>query len=1054
MRVSIFASSLVAAFLIGCGGGGGGGDTPASSSSSISSVASSSSVSTSSSSSSVSSSSSSSVTLQSYSVRVVDDAVVGATIEATECTGSKHVQGSEYNLSGCATLPTVIKAEGGFVDANGDGVQDANETSMGLPLLLNAQRFGIKSGFIVTPLTTLISNAADVNEVNKTAVALGISYDDLFGDGQQELQQKVNAIFVTAAANGISQQLELVKALRARLIEKDGNFTYAISKLEGDLAASVSSVFLSGFIYDAGEAVESADVLDALKEYNVGEDQVVLAGFIYDGVIADANITVRDSADGSLKGIATSDANGRWSITLERSILDADTVLLFEGTGRVSGRKVLLKAAIATAVLRDLAKNRITASDALGLVISNVTTAEVAIIGKGDQDALKDPAKLQKAKEEVKTVKKELLDKVAAAIKAVVDLNASDLNNTDSFTFVDTLINGDGTDINTSTIDPTKLDEAQRQNEEDKILSEQLGSTTPGEDINVTLPFEGYGYDYEYGWNGTTQFLYYQRTHVHLAQTAVPAVYDEYNSGSGWSTTVPGEGYDLKLNPLTGGYIRPENILATASIPAAADTVLVSDAFGLVRVYLKVVDEADISNQTLQLAELGDINVTFSADAKMYTVRYRVLTDQYWIGWNLGQTDLVSMVNAYSGGRPFECEEELCYGFESNVTALTATSRGNIIGFRSGEPSSQTVIGTWHAEKLPKQNTLSIKVSITHPDYQMFVESDQPLMTMYNGMAVGGRFSPSMVEFAPVQPIYNAIAAADIDQKIDEVMGGASSSSSSSAGAGVANDSPLVGAWALPATGVPMDALLVNLDNEHYFMTQQRVGMNGEIGGVEVGFMTLEADGNFSNYMPMVNTNAEDTAEGMTLYEVNATTAAILGGPQQLDGLQATAEHPERGAWIVNYERYEDSNYVWQVRFALLVLDGAGTYMVANVDTGVGNGLMTDGGRNNMTEFGSYAVNINGDGSVDLVYTPDAATDLSAVCTDLDSSGCDTLAGDSNGEYGFTDPDGSVTAHYGSIPLASLNEMTVEMTGAAGPVTITMQRIVPNGPFDAGVEPW
>lgn len=1043
MRAFMIAASLAAVLLVGCGGGGGGGSATPTSSSSASSV--------SSSSSSLSSSSSSSVPALSYRVNVVDDAVVGATVEATECTGSAHLGGSEYNLSGCVSLPTVIKAEGGFVDINGNGVQDANETSMGLPLLLNARRFGITGGYYVTPLTTLISNAADAEEANKTARALGISYADLFGGGQPLLQQKINAVFVTAAENGINDQLALVQSLRTRLIEKDGNFTYAVSKLETDLADSVSSVLLVGFVYDAGQAVEAPDPLEALREYNVPDDSVVLVGFIYDGIIADANITVTDGD--SVIGRAVSDARGRWSITLQASVLAKDTVLLFEGTGTVSGRKVLLKAAVSTTVLRDLAKNRITASDAIDLIISNVTSAEVAIIGKSDGDALKDPVKLQKAKEEVKTVKQELLVKVAAAIKAVVDLDASDLNGTDSFTFVDAMINDDGTDINTSAIAQSKLDQAEQQNGDDKILSEQLGSVTPGETVTVTLPFEGFSYEREYGWSGTTQFMYYQRTHVHLAQTAVPAVYNEYNSGGGWSTTVPGTGVvDLKLNPTTGTYLAPQDILETASIPTAADTVLITDVLGLgMGTYIKVLDEVDISNQTLQLAELDGLDVTFSAGAKVYSVSYRALSDDYWIGWSLGQTDLVSMVNAHSGGVAVECEEDLCYGFESNISELTAASTGNMVGFFSWESFYQTVIGTWRAEKLPGQSVLSIKVDITHPDYQVFNDHDKPLMTMYNGMAMGGRYSPSMVEFAPVEPIYNTIAAADIDQRIDEMTGGSGSSSSSSAG--TANDSPLVGAWTLSEPGVPMGVLLVNLDNEHYFNTQQALGMGGLIGGVEVGFMTLETDGNMSNYQPIVNTNQGDTAEGANMHEVNATAIASKDGTV-FNGLIATTAHPETGAWIVNYERYDDNNSVSQVRFDLLVLDGAGTYMVANVDTGTGNELTAEDGRNNMTEFGAYTVTVNGDLSVDLVYTPAGETDLNVVCTDQDGSGCGAIAGDSNGQYGFSDSGGSVTAHIDSVPAASENQLTATVTGTDGTETITMQRIVPNGPFNAGAEPW
>lgn len=219
------------------------------------------------------------------------------------------------------------------------------------------------------------------------------------------------------------------------------------------------------------------------------------------------------------------------------------------------------------------------------------------------------------------------------------------------------------------------------------------------------------------------------------------------------------------------------------------------------------------------------------------------------------------------------------------------------------------------------------------------------------------------------------------------------------------NSSPLVGAWALAGENTPFGALLVIADNQKYFMTQQALGAEGVIGGVEAGVYTL--DGNkFTNAQPVVNTNEGDTAtadgceegencdyNGVGSYDSETDTLTFGSAIGAEDAavatrLSATTEHPEAGAWISSGD--DGINTV-------LVFDGNGHYMYADLDLSTDSMEINDnGGRDNATEFGTYIIE-------DGVFTPTIAddTDFDATCDQEADEGCGTLAGNSNGNYGF-----------------------------------------------------
>jgi hypothetical protein len=143
----------------------------------------------------------------------------------------------------------------------------------------------------------------------------------------------------------------------------------------------------------------------------------------------------------------------------------------------------------------------------------------------------------------------------------------------------------------------------------------------------------------------------------------------------------------------------------------------------------------------------------------------------------------------------------------------------------------------------------------------------------------------------------------------------------------------------------------------------------------------------FSDAKPVVNTNAGDTAVGVTITYNATNDTAVLKDGTVLTRVNSTTT-PEAGAWI---------GWISDTSFVAIVLNGS-KYMYAVVDL-ANNSYAPDakGNRVNATEFGSYTITQTGEFSA----TPDAATDFTVVCTDTVTSGCDTVAGDSNGNDGF-----------------------------------------------------
>lgn len=253
----------------------------------------------------------------------------------------------------------------------------------------------------------------------------------------------------------------------------------------------------------------------------------------------------------------------------------------------------------------------------------------------------------------------------------------------------------------------------------------------------------------------------------------------------------------------------------------------------------------------------------------------------------------------------------------------------------------------------------------------------------------------------------------------------------------------LAGVWVYSEGDVPMVVALAILDDTNYVGAQQTLGTEGVIGGVEAGTYTLSSDGTvFSDATPVINSNAEDTVVGATItVDSDGETATISteeGDELTISKITSTDEHPEAGLWTADGDAGDSDGEDLNI----FIFDGNGNYMYVGLNysyTGF-NTLEDEGIIQNATEYGTYVISDDG---TSITMTPADATDTSAVCTDDDESGCDTVAGDSNEGAGFSD------LYTDIIPLTiSGNTMTLVITEYADDdvsegdsYTVTLTRI-------------
>ena len=294
-------------------------------------------------------------------------------------------------------------------------------------------------------------------------------------------------------------------------------------------------------------------------------------------------------------------------------------------------------------------------------------------------------------------------------------------------------------------------------------------------------------------------------------------------------------------------------------------------------------------------------------------------------------------------------------------------------------------------------------------------------------------FTWTPVSGGNVEKIFDTISLSSDGRSITL---GASSSSTSITSTKTSNSAIITGAWTVSSGGADMSLLLVNFDNKHYFSTQQSLGEGGKIGGIEVGNYTLNGD-NFTNAdAKNLNTNAGDTAKD-AIFTYSPSNDSLNFANISMKRISDSSKNYV-GAWLANYQEFTVSN-VNHYKAVLLVLNSNNRYMEVDIDTSKEithtTSANSDGGKYNMTEFGSYSIGASGN----TTFTVDKDTDLSLTCNDDGSgTGCNTVTGDSNFEYGFDSATSTSTT-------VKDNTMTMIVKDSKETQTLVFTRIIKNG---------
>jgi hypothetical protein len=417
------------------------------------------------------------ITYKDYLVKAVDDPIIHATVKATNCEAFEEVGNGEYLLKKCIAKPLYIEIK--------DGVIKDKNVTQDFPILLNVGKTKKDDNFIVTPLTTILATATD-KEINKLADKLGVKKEDLFSDTNDKVKKllpKINAVAIAAASGGaVTNKVKFLQVLKDEVIDKtDSNGDLDVKKTLKDIKEkSISSPHLFGLVMIDDSNISNDDPLESLAK--VQNSKVVrLYGLVFDKGF-EANISIKDLDDNtSFSDInATSDDSGAWSLSIDensdlyKTIMNKNHILQFTAV-KDDNESIKLTSTISTYKLRSLIKNTklISASKEKNLIISNVTTAEDAILDKrGALNSKHYDGNLS----ELRVYYQDKVVKAAAIIKNVIDANASindDVN--DTYELVKNSIISYDTpelDINTSVVDYNASLENNITN--DTILSSQL----------------------------------------------------------------------------------------------------------------------------------------------------------------------------------------------------------------------------------------------------------------------------------------------------------------------------------------------------------------------------------------------------------------------------------------------------------------------------------------------------------------------------------------------------------------------------------------------------
>ena len=454
--------SVAAAFMVGCGGGGGDDDD------------------------NTKNDTSPTVTYSNYSIKVVDDAVIGAKISAIGCEGYSEKGSGEYELLNCTQKPTVIVASGGTIDMNGNGQIDSGDVPMALPFTLDVTQSNTEDRFVVSPLTTLAAEAKE-DELETLAIKLGISKSELFADlsqyeNKKEILQLINAQFIAASENGVIDMPAFLGKFKEYLLNSTGNdakgsIASVIDALKNDTDAPkiFGGIGFNGFISEA-ESLKDTGLADYYESKKSDPTKTVFIGYVYDEILADANVSL--FIDNTLVAQSKSDSSGKFTLEVDADKIGDDKIIKIEAVlNGYKGDNVKLVSFLTSTQIENLAKSRVSVSDLIDIVVSNVTTAEYIVAKKlnGGND-FTDTDTLEEKLLEAQIEKAEKVKETAALIKYIVDTNATQSSSADTLAYAESKLDTNLTlDLNAT--EQQNIETYKTEIENDPILSKQLEVT-------------------------------------------------------------------------------------------------------------------------------------------------------------------------------------------------------------------------------------------------------------------------------------------------------------------------------------------------------------------------------------------------------------------------------------------------------------------------------------------------------------------------------------------------------------------------------------------------
>ncbi|MDD2368188.1 MAG: hypothetical protein PHQ90_02725 [Sulfuricurvum sp.] len=352
----IFFLLIIGVFLSACGGGGGGDSTPTTTTNTASSVITGDSY----------GSSVSTGVRADYNVAVSDDVIVGAKLLATAyvsinglnyripvCDSFTELGEGKYTLNNCSQKPEYIFAFGGFMDSDGNGALDNNESMQFSPLILNMASQSLQndtSSFAVTPITTLISEVDrattnilinkmgyNASNVASTALFFGVN------DGNKLLRHAFNALFSSCVDNGLKIQefspelVGLINASSYTGIEaiKDAINTIAANPAayEAEYGKSQLQSFLNDSRVQSIQTSDDATILTKLlaKKTRLGKLRIIGNVNSYlkgNNIIDNATVTMYIDANTTPIATAATDRYGKYSFEIDETAIPKGVSLI------------------------------------------------------------------------------------------------------------------------------------------------------------------------------------------------------------------------------------------------------------------------------------------------------------------------------------------------------------------------------------------------------------------------------------------------------------------------------------------------------------------------------------------------------------------------------------------------------------------------------------------------------------------------------------------------------------------------------------------------------